>query len=77
MSFQTTGKQNELIVQLHKEGKYDTNYTKYKMNIIGLPFEVKIIEIDNVEVPFDRNTLEKEGYLIVDKEFATFRIVGE
>ena len=77
LSFQTNGKQNELIVQLHKEGKYDTNYTKYKMNIIGLPFEVKIIEIDNVEVPFDRNTLEKEGYLIVDKEFATFRIVGE
>ena len=77
LSFQTNGKQNELIVQLHKEGKYDTNYTKYKMNIIGLPFEVKIIEIDNVEVPFDRNTLEKEGYLIVDKEFATFRMVGE
>jgi len=77
LSFQTTGKQNELIVQLHKEGKYDTNYTKYKMNIIGLPFKIKAIEIDNVAVSFDRKTLEKEGYLIVDKEFATFRIVGE
>nr|WP_315164080.1 glycoside hydrolase family 31 protein [uncultured Flavobacterium sp.] len=77
LSFQTTGKEKELIVQLHKEGKYDTNYSKYKINLIGLPFKVKMIEIDNVEVSFDKNTLENEGYLIVDKGFTAFHITGD
>jgi len=77
LSFQTTGKEKELIIQLHKEGKYDTNYSKYKINLIGLPFKVNTIEIDNVEVSFDRNTLEREGYLIVDKEFTSLHITGE
>lgn len=77
LSFQATGKEKELIIQLHKEGKYDTNYTKYKINLIGLPFKVKMIEIDNVEVSFDRNTLENESYLIVDKGFTSFHITGE
>lgn len=77
LSFKTTGKENELIIQLHKEGKYDTNYSKYRINLIGLPFKVKTIEIDNVEVSFDENTLKKEGYLIVDKEFTALHITGE
>ncbi|SFE99842.1 glycoside hydrolase family 31 protein [Flavobacterium xueshanense] len=77
LSFQATGKEKELIIQLHKEGKYETNYTKYKINLIGLPFKVKMIEIDNVEVSFDRNTLENESYLIVDKGFTAFHITGE
>lgn len=77
LSFQATGKEKELIIQLHKEGKYETNYTKYKINLIGLPFKVKMIEIDNVEVSFDRNTVENESYLIVDKGFTAFHITGE
>ena len=36
-----------------------------------------MIEIDNVEVSFDKITLEKEGYLIVDKGFTAFHITGE
>jgi alpha-glucosidase len=77
LSFQATGKEKELNIQLHKEGKYDTNYSKYKINLIGLPFAVKMIEIDNVEVTFDKNTLEIKGYLIVDKEFTALHITGE
>ncbi len=77
LSFQATGKEMELNIQLHKEGKYDTNYSKYKINLIGLPFKVKMIEIDNVEVSFDINTLEISGYLIVDKEFTALHISGE
>lgn len=77
LSFQTTGKEKELIIQLHKEGKYDTNYSKYKINLIGLPFKVKMIEIDNVEVSFDKNNLEKYSYLIVNKEFTSLYIMGE
>lgn len=77
LSFQTTGKEKKLIIQLHKEGKYDTNYSKYKINLIGLPFKVKMIEIDNVEVSFDKNNLEKYSYLIVNKEFTSLYIMGE
>jgi alpha-glucosidase len=77
LSFQATGKQKELIVQLHKEGKYDTNYSKYKINLIGLPFKVKKIEIDNVEIPFDKTEFEHQQFLIVDKEFTELHIIGE
>ncbi|WP_158729753.1 MULTISPECIES: glycoside hydrolase family 31 protein [unclassified Flavobacterium] len=76
MSFQATGKENELIIQSHQEGKYVTNYSKYKMNLIGLPFKVKTLEIDNVAVAFDSNTLEKEGYILVEKGFTSFHIMG-
>ena len=77
LSFQTNGKENELIVQVHKEGKYDTNYSKYKINLIGLPFKVKTIQIDNVEVYFDKEHLENSNYLIVDKGFTILHIIGE
>jgi alpha-glucosidase len=77
LSFQTKGKENELIIQLHKEGKYDTNYSKYKINLIGLPFKVKEIEIDNEKVSFDKKAFENDDYLIVDKEFTELHIIGE
>jgi alpha-glucosidase len=35
LTFRVTGKEKELNIQLHKEGKYDTNYSKYKINLIG------------------------------------------
>ncbi|MCW2118428.1 glycoside hydrolase family 31 protein [Flavobacterium sp. 7A] len=76
LSFQVTGKKNELIIQLHKDGKYDTKYSKYKINFIGLPFEVKCIEINNEEIDFDKKTMDKESYLIVDKEFRVLHIMG-
>jgi alpha-glucosidase len=77
LSFQTTGKVKELIIQLHKEGKYDTNYTKYKINIIGLPFRVKKIQIDNVKFHFDKVAFEQDKCLIIDKEFTELHFVGE
>ena len=77
LTFRVTGKEKELNVQLHKEGKYDTNYSKYKINLIGLPFKVKSIKIDNEEVPFDSAKFEEDNYLIVAKEFNTLHITGE
>ncbi|MFT7164088.1 MAG: alpha-glucosidase [Flavobacterium sp.] len=77
LSFQVTGKEKELHIQLHKEGKYDTPYSKYKINLIGLPFTVKSIIIDNEKVAFDIEALERDSYLIVDKEFNVLHISGE
>jgi alpha-glucosidase len=76
LSFQSTGKPKELIVQLHKDGKFDTSYTKYRINVIGLPFKVKKIEIDNVEVSFDNKAFEKDKFLVVDKEFTELHFIG-
>ena len=77
LSFRTIGKEKELIVQLHKEGKYDTPYNKYKINLIGLPFKITEIQIDNEKVEFDSVTLEANHFLIVDKEFNELHISGE
>ncbi|MBS7230495.1 glycoside hydrolase family 31 protein [Flavobacterium psychroterrae] len=77
LSFRTIGKEKELIVQLHKDGKYDTPYTKYKINLIGLPFKVTEIEIDNEKIAFDSFSFEENNFLIVDKEFNELHIIGE
>ena len=77
LSFRTIGKEKELIIQLHKEGKYDTPYSKYKINLIGLPFKVTEIEIDNEKVEFDSERYEENNFLIIDKEFTELHIIGQ
>jgi len=77
LSFRTIGKEKELIIQLHKEGKYDTPYSKFKINLIGLPFKVTEIEIDNEKVEFDSERYEENNFLIVDKEFTELHIIGQ
>lgn len=77
LSFQLTGKSNKLIIQLHKEGKFETNYSKYKLNLIGLPFKIKSLKIDSEKVPFNKEAFEVDNYLIVDKEFAVLQLIGE
>lgn len=77
LSFQLTGKTNKLIIQLHKEGKFKTNYSKYKLNLIGLPFKIKSLKIDSEKVSFDREAFEVNNYLIVDNEFAVLQLIGE
>jgi alpha-glucosidase len=76
VTFQLTGKEKELNIHVHKEGKYDTNYTKYKINFIGLPFEIKTLEIDNEEVVFDAKSFKENQYLIVPKGFSVLHIIG-
>jgi alpha-glucosidase len=77
LTFQLTGKDTELNIQLHKEGKYDTSYSKYKINLIGLPFKITSIEIDNEKFATDMEALERDSYLIVVKEFNVLHITGE
>ncbi len=77
LSLRNIGKEKELIIQLHKEGKYETPYSKYKINLIGLPFKVTEIEIDNEKIEFDKISFEQNNFLLVDKEFNELHIVGE
>ena len=77
LSFKTTGKEKELIIQLHKDGKFDTNYSNYKINLIGLPFKVRKIEVDNVKISFDKKAFEIENSLVLEKEFMELHFIGE
>ncbi|MGE8343756.1 MAG: glycoside hydrolase family 31 protein [Flavobacterium sp.] len=77
LSLRNIGKEKELIIQLHKEGKYITPYTKYKINLIGLPFKVAEIEIDNEKIEFDKINFDQNNFLLIDKEFNELHIVGE
>lgn len=77
LSLRNIGKEKELIIQLHKEGKYITPYTKYKINLIGLPFKVAEIEIDNEKIEFNKINFEQNNFLLIDKEFNELHIVGE
>lgn len=76
-SFKLTGKSNDLIVQQHKTGSYVTEYSNFRINMNGLPFEVKSIEIDNVEIGFDDIDFDKStNSFIVSKEFSEIHITG-
>ena len=77
LSLRNIGKEKELIIQLHKKGKYITPYSKYKINLIGLPFKVAEIEIDNEKIEFDKINFEQNNFLLIDKEFNELHIVGE
>jgi alpha-glucosidase len=75
-TFTLRGKETDLIIQQHKEGKFETNYSKIKINLHGLPFKVKKIEIDNELVSFEKVHFDGKHTLIIDKEFSELHIIG-
>lgn len=69
-SLKLKGKTNDLIISQHKLGKYVTEYEYLRIKIIGLPFEIGMIEIDNVEASLNDLELEPETMTFkVTKEF--------
>ena len=75
-TFKLTGKPTELIIQQHKEGKYITIYESFKVNIHGLPFEIKEVQIDNVKIPLEQIKPNGKNSLVVDKNFNEIHIKG-
>ncbi|PTX62681.1 alpha-glucosidase [Kordia periserrulae] len=75
-TFKITGKPKELIIQQHKEGKYICEYEKFRLNIHGLPFKIKEIQLDNVTVPLKDVKASASGDIIVDKDFSEIHIIG-
>jgi alpha-glucosidase len=76
-TFKTTGKEKELIIQQHKEGKFETSCINYKINLIRLPFKVNKIYLDNAQISFDKELLNDNKLLIVDKNFTEIHFIGE
>jgi alpha-glucosidase len=76
-TFKVTGKDNELILQQHKEGKYITPYDKFRLDLKGLPFEIHKIEVDNQETPISELRVNGNTCLVVDKNFTELHFIGK
>jgi alpha-glucosidase len=74
-TFSLTGKSNELIIQQHKSGKFNSNYNTFKLNLIGLPFTISKIQIDNEEILFEDVKVNGDNTLIIDKDFTELHIM--
>ena len=74
-NFKLTGKAKDLSIQQFKTGTFETEYEYIKLNLIGLPFSIKKITVDNVA--YDLNNLDKrEKYLKLPKEFSVVHMIG-
>ena len=74
-NFKLTGKSNELILQQYKSGKYETDYKKFRLVFIGLPFKISKIEIDNEEIEFEKLKVNGTATLVVDKNFSELHLM--
>lgn len=75
-SFRLTGKANELIIQQHKEGNYTTPYSKFKLDLKRLPFNIKTIEVDNQVTQLSHSKVNGNTSLVVDKNFTELHLIG-
>ena len=74
-NFTLVGKRDSLTIQQFKSGKYITPYETFEIKLIGIPFEIEKIEIDN-EV-FDLSNVTPDNIMIVSKEFTEIHIIGK
>ncbi len=76
-TFKLTGRKKELIIQQHKEGKFMTDYSTFKLCIHGLPFDIKEIELDNQVIPLKHLKTNGTHSMVVDKNFSEIHIIGK
>lgn len=76
-TFKMSGRENDWIIQQHKRGTYTTPYDTYRIHLIGLPFKINTIELDNTQVSFESvHYDDKTCSLIVPKNFTELHISG-
>jgi alpha-glucosidase len=63
----------QLLTQ-HKEGKYVTPYSSVKINLLGLPFKVVSIQVDNEGFPPEELQLNIHNTLTINKVFSELHI---
>ena len=74
--FRLRGKENELIIQQFKDGKYITPYQNMKIQFHGLPFKIGIIEIDNEKVNYESVQYNGDNSIVVSKDFTEIHLIG-
>ncbi|WP_088340851.1 glycoside hydrolase family 31 protein [Robiginitalea sediminis] len=75
-NFRLSGREKELIIQQYKDGSYITPYKTLKVNLIGLPFKIKSVEVDNQEVDLKSVRPNGDNTIVVDKNFSELHIFG-
>jgi alpha-glucosidase len=75
-TFSLNGKEKQLVIQQHKEGKFNTPYSKFRINLHGLPFEVKKIQVDNENISFESIAFDGNS-LVIDKDFGELHLTDE
>jgi len=75
-SFKVTGKKDEFILQQHKRGDFDAEYKNFNIVFHNLPFVVKSLQIDNVEVPIDKSFIKTQS-ISINKEFTELHLIAE
>jgi alpha-glucosidase len=76
-NFKLTGKENELIIQQFKDGNFITTYETFKLNLMGLPFKIKAIQIDNETIDLKDVKMNGNNAIHVTKNFTTLHILGK
>jgi alpha-glucosidase len=74
-NFTVNGKKDSLTIQQFKSGKFITSYNSFAVKLIGLPFKIKKVEVDNELVDI-KSIIAKDNVLIVSKEFTEIHIIG-
>jgi alpha-glucosidase len=75
-NFRFNGKDKELIIQQFKDGSYITPYTTIYLNIIGLPFNITRVQVDNEEVSLAEVRHNGDNAIVVPKNFSVIHIFG-
>jgi len=76
-TFKVTGKKDELIIQQHKRGDFNADYTKFNIVFHNLPFEITSIQIDNVATPLKEVKLGETQSILINKEFTELHLIGK
>ncbi|MDP3311902.1 glycoside hydrolase family 31 protein [Lutibacter sp.] len=74
-NFNLLGKEDSLTIQQFRSGKFITSYETFEINLIGLPFEIRKVEVDNVKI--DLSSSLKGNVLVISKEFTELHIIGK
>ena len=74
-NFNLIGKQDSLTIQQYKLGKFIATYETFEINLIGLPFEICEVEVDNVKIDLDIHL--KGNVLVISKEFTELHIISK
>ena len=76
-NFKLNGKKNELIIQQFKDGTFITDYDTIQINLIGLPFKIETIELDNEIISLKEAGLNGNNSLEISKNFTELHIMGK
>lgn len=76
-TFTLTGKEQELMIQQHKEGNYENGYQNFAINLHCLPFKVTKILVDNEEISLEEALYNGHNLLHINKDFTLLQLIGK